>query len=211
MARLRKAMRASIDRLLLPELQARGFRRDPGTEPDDEMPWGTLSRTGRRGRDRIVIAFDRHRPGHFTLCLSVLPDPLPADPHADVLAVYELAQRGGYFRKPFGATVGKGEQPSAADHDKAVLDVVEALAEIEAFFAAGTVSRRMRRTVPKVYGFGSHRYHAGTWIFHAVPLVLVGLLAAAFQSRLPWLLGSVPFVVLALAAWLWLLWVAHRR
>lgn len=204
-------MRASIDRLLLPELEARGFRRDPGTEPDDEMPWGTLGRAGRRGRDRIVITFDRYRPGHFTLCLSVVPDPPLADPHDAGLAVHELARRGGYFRQPFGATVGAGAQPSAADHDKAALDVVEALAEIEDFFAAGTVSRRMRRTVPKVYGFGSHRYHAGTWIFYAVPLVLAGLLAAAFQTRVPWLLSCVPFIVLALAGWLWMFWVAHRR
>lgn len=211
MSRLRKPMRASLQRLLLPELEARGFRPDRAGEPDAEMPFGTLSRVGANGTDRIVITFNRYRPGHFTLCLSVQPDRPTAGPSADVSVLYELGRRGGFRLAPFGASAPKGRAPAAADHDAAAREVVEALPEVDALFATGSASRRMRRLTPKRYGFGSHRYEAGVWIVYAIPVVLLGLIAAAFHTRIGWLLSAMPFAVLALMGWLWLFWSAHRR
>jgi hypothetical protein len=107
-------------------------------------------------------------------------------------------------------------EPTVAEFDAVVNEVIGLLPEVEELYRSGRNTRRMQRMPEAKYGFGQYKFSKGTWILYSIPLFLalyvaIALFLANTGQRAPWLLRWVPLAILLLAGWCWMWWKAHRR
>jgi hypothetical protein len=221
MAKAQASIRRSIERLLLPELERRGFAQhpDPELDPRSSTPFGKYLRPGVRGTDVIQVHFDKYDRTRFRLRLRVIPpgrtveEPwLAGDPES---VFHDLTKRGLFLRPCFGV---RRRQPAPGEQqfDAAVNEVIELLPEVEELFRSGRATRRMQRWPMRSYGVGSLRFPMWTWIIWSIPVALLMFIIGAVRfiaDHRPYegsLTGWAFFAGLLLAGWIAFAWRAFR-
>ena len=189
MAKSRKTgIRRSIEKLLIPELEARGFQQLSEIRDPQLSPFGRLRRPAERGLELIEVRFNKNRTSHFHFHIALAKEgsvvwnqsiplddmwPVDADPN------FIVWRRRLVFRRWFGVRKYARQGITEQEYDAAVQEAIGYLPMIERYFRDGTRTLAMGR-YPQ--GVGSE-------------LAYVGLCAIS-------VLG--PFIALAwLAGWLW--------
>lgn len=156
----RKWLLESIESLLLPELEGRGFRRVPLTPEEARsevriaFPFGRLRREGPRGFELVEIQLDKYGSPVFRLNLGVVPFDgvehklVGRIPPEDVWVhyldhTYEMYQVR-WRRKWFSAGRLPRSDVSEADYQALVRRVMSLIPEIEALFWDGKLGRHIR-------------------------------------------------------------------
>ncbi len=151
-------IRRSIERHLIPALEARGFKRAPdNSESRDPLhnPYGRFRRHTGRGFDLIEIQFHKDRLSRFRLNLASAaggewpwpqaPIPLEDQWTAHVFPNYYFTDRGLVFRRWFGVRKLARQGITEGEYDAAVDKVIRLLPQVDRLFATGRPSRRMQR------------------------------------------------------------------
>lgn len=161
----RKWLLESIESLLLPELERRGFQRVPLTPEEARgelriaFPFGRLRREGPRGFELVEIQLDKYGSPVFRLNLGVVPfDGVehklvgripPEDVWLHYLGhTYEMYQVR-WRRKWFSARRLPWSDVSKADYQDLVGRVVSLIPEIEALFRDGELGKHLREIRPR--------------------------------------------------------------
>ena len=182
MATRKLNVRRSLERLLFPALEARGFVRHPPAERDNLRPFGPFTRASERGLDFFEIQFDKNNPAHFRVNLAVLRaewKPGEAWICADQKHYY-LTRWGLPLRRWFGVRKKASEGISEAEYDAAVEVLMRQMPHVDRLFATGRRAWRMaempepRRVALVLIGF---------WILVAAVFVLAGFAALLFAVR----------------------------
>ena len=150
MAKSRKTgIRLGIERLLIPELQARGFEQVPPIREG----FGRFRRRTDRGFDIIEIDF-LQKP-HVAFCLHIAQatgktvwktvQTLEEQWPLDVEPNFKVYRRGLVFRHRFGVRKYAREGISAAEYDEAVKQAIDCLPVIERYFATGKTTLAMEK------------------------------------------------------------------
>ncbi len=214
------SIRRSIERLLFPELERRGFQRIPPAQYDRLLPFGKFVRQGARGLDVLELQFDKYTATRFRLNLWVVPpgrtleEPWRAgDPE---LSHYYFTRRGLVLRPWFGVR-RRRPPPGVPEYDRAVNEVISLLPEVDDLFRSGRETRRMERMPERTYGIGRHRYPKGTWLLWSIPVALLMFIAGSVRwiaAHRPYEGSLISWIFVAaflLAGWIWLWWGANRR
>ena len=155
MAKSRKAgIRRSIEKLLIPQLVARGFEHSPATQDSTLEPFGRfLRRTN--GVEIVVIRFNKNRTSHFNfhIARATKPEakwgagtipiedqwPLHVDPN------FLVWKRGLVFRRYFGVRKTAKEGIEEREYDAAVEEAVARLPVIDRYFERGRTTLAMEK------------------------------------------------------------------
>ena len=147
-------VRRSIERLLIPELVARGFERVPPVQDAQLSPFGRLRRRGERGLDLIEIRFNKDRTSHFHFYIAratgestIWRKPVPIEDQwpIDVKPSFLVWRRGRVFRHWFGVKKYAREGITEQEYDDAVRVAIAYVPMIERYFLRGTRTLAMEK------------------------------------------------------------------
>jgi hypothetical protein len=141
-------IRRSIERLLLPALESRGFVFHAKAEPDLLRPYGWFVRQGIHGQDTFEIQFNKNRLSRFCVNLRIFPtDWRPEDPDGTNWPPAYNFVHGLLLRIYFGhAKRNPSDSPTEAEYDAVVEKVVAMLPAADKFYRTRRGSWRVQRT-----------------------------------------------------------------
>lgn len=172
-------IRRSIERLLLPDLERRGFTRIQPGGNDNLMPYGPFVRDGARGVEQIELQFDKYQSSRFRLYLRIdAPGSRPGN-YLRVPGYPEIwhLRAGLLLNIWFGVPRRKdGRSITEAEYDAVVAKVIALLPQIEAVFKSG------RRTWYVRPGIGP---------ILAIPLYMAFLVYVVPVLALLWVAGLI--------------------
>ena len=128
-------IRLSIEQILFPELEARGFSMAA------DSGWGRFSRIGANGTETLTIDFDKNNLAHFRMTLGVEAD--ATDRHVLSGKHFYLTRWGLPLRRWFGVRKKVRDGITAAEYEAAVRLAMDCLPQVERLFATGKRSWRM--------------------------------------------------------------------
>jgi hypothetical protein len=149
-----------IERLLIPELERRGYAAVPLTPEEKRsgiaaaFPFGRLRRRGDQGLEIVEIQLDKHGRASFRLNVGIAPHDGVVDAHAGRIpqedvwvhylpGSYELLQCPRLW-KWFSVWRWPWRRFTSAHYDKLVGDAVRLIPEIEGLFREGKPGLHMR-------------------------------------------------------------------
>ena len=147
----------SVERLLIPEIVARGFVQGPRCDPSSNDPYGPFRRKSERGIELVELHFDKNLRSQFRLNVGVATKPFVMPFGGRVVPPEEqsvsqtgnpffiLWRRGLIFRHWFGVPKLAKDGVSEAEFDAAVNPAIKLLPQIERLFETGKASRNMVR------------------------------------------------------------------
>jgi hypothetical protein len=150
----RKGIRLSIEKVLIPELLARGFEQYPPVRDPQLSPFGRFRRRSGRGVELLEVRFNKNRTSHFHFHIALVTAEstvrrklIPIDDQwpIDVDANFVVWRRGLVFRRWFGVKKYAREGISGAEYDASVMQAIETLPMIERYFARGRRTLAMEK------------------------------------------------------------------
>lgn len=160
MSKNRSWLKKSIETVLLPELERRGYTPAP-VKPEEKrgeigaaFPFGRLRRSGPRGLEMVEIQLDKHGGAAFRLNLGIAPIQgvtglLVAHILQQDVRVHYLDRSWELLKYPrlwkwFSVWRWPGTPKTKADYDELVTKVVALLPEVEALFREGKRGPHLR-------------------------------------------------------------------
>lgn len=145
----RTGIRRSLEKLLFPELSARGFEHLPETNDPQLAPFGRFRRRGERGLELIEVTFSKYRTSHFRFHIAIAREgasvwktskPVEDMWSLDVDPNFLVWRRGLVFRRWFGVRKYARQGITEQEYDAAVQQAIDYLPMIERYFRHGSRS-----------------------------------------------------------------------
>lgn len=225
-------LRASLKRILVPALLARGFVLTPYSGEDANsratkiyFPFGKFWRRSSDGDDLLVIQIDKYGPPSFSLSFGVVPDeqPVVEAPDPSVLSNAKSAFWPGwlevgydlcsfpYFLRGFRVEWWQGKKQDTAGYDELVQGVVKLLPEVDDALVYDRCGRHIRRFDRRPNSKLSPKEQLGRLLEHFLDaLTIMGFIATVAWAIFGFIIGHslALFVYSFIGVFIFQIWLA---